>query len=207
MKRNFLFVVLAAFALAIIPTTQSFGQKMSKSDEKKWKKIAKNYTKNPAALKKMTEEHRQYSRNNAQWESEIEQLKRAVDEKNNRIESLQAESTQLRSKVANMETMSTQRPEPPVRNEPMMDDNSNFGVWYKVQIGAYEDTRISQDLQGDNLQLEGEDSLQKIVIGNYRNYDDAKMLKDQLKTIGVKDAWVVSYKDGVRVPMEEVREN
>ena len=206
MKRNFLFVVLAALTLAILPTAESFGQKMSKKDEKKWKKIAKNYTKNPAALKKITEEHRQYSRNNAQWESEIEQLKRAVDDKNNRIESLQAEATQLRNKVANMETMATQRPEPIRPTQPMNDDGE-FGVWYKVQIGAYEDTRISQDLQGDNLQLEGEDSLQKIVIGNYRDYEDAKMLKDQLKNIGVKDAWVVSYRDGVRVPMEEVRNN
>ncbi len=204
MKRSFLFIVLAVFAFAIIPTTQSHGQKLSKSDAKKWKKIAKNYTKNPAALKKMTEEHRQYSRNNAQWESEIEQLKRSITDKNHRIEGLQDEAAQLRTRLSNAEAAATQRPAPqPISQS----EDSEFGVRFKVQIGAYEDKRISNDLEGDNLGLEGEDSLQKILIGNYSSYDEAKQLQEQLKNIGVKDAWIVSYKDGVRVSIDEAMNN
>ena len=41
------------------------------------------------------------------------------------------------------------------------------------------------------------------LIGNFRNYDEAKELSDYFKKIGLKDAWVVPYRDGTRITLKE----
>jgi hypothetical protein len=86
--------------------------------------------------------------------------------------------------------------------------SDDFGVWYRVQIGAYEDRSIDSDLETtEGLSLEGDDDLQKVVLGRFRTYEKAKRLQDHLKTMGVADAWIVTYKDGERVPIESVRQD
>lgn len=185
----------------------SFGQKMSKDEEKKWSKIAKNYSKNPEALKKLTEEHKQFSRNLTQLENEIETLKQSIDEKNSRLEAAQNESSQLRTRLANAESnMNSLSSRQEQDQEKETSNNSEFGIWFKVQIGAYNERKIADNLKSDNLSLEGDDT-QKIVIGSYRNYEDAKQLKDQLQAMGVKGAWVVSYKNGERISIDEALNN
>lgn len=88
----------------------------------------------------------------------------------------------------------------------MQETSDDFGVWFRVQIGAYENRHIDQRLETtDELSLEERNELQKIALGRFRNYDDAKQLQSQLQEMGLKDAWVVSYKDGERVPIETVK--
>jgi hypothetical protein len=48
------------------------------------------------------------------------------------------------------------------------------------------------------------DGLQKIVLGRFRDYQKAKQLQTQIQNLGIKDAWIASYEDGVRVPIEQV---
>ena len=57
-----------------------------------------------------------------------------------------------------------------------------------------------------NFGVENKDGLQKFTIGVFRDYWEADTFKKYLREMGVKDAWVVSYKDGVRVPIKEVLE-
>lgn len=90
----------------------------------------------------------------------------------------------------------------------MQEASDDFGVWFRVQIGAYEDRAIDNELETtEGLSLEGDDDLQKVVLGRFRTYEKAKRLQDHLKTMGVADAWIVTYKDGERVPIESVRQN
>lgn len=87
----------------------------------------------------------------------------------------------------------------------MQSVSDDYGVWYRVQIGAYEDRRIDQNLAtSDQIRLDQKGDLQRIVLGRFRNYEDAKALQNQLKAMGVRDAWIASYKDGERVPIESV---
>ena len=89
--------------------------------------------------------------------------------------------------------------------EQMQESSDDFGVWFRVQIGAYEESKVDENLSNsDKLALEGDD-LQKIALGRFREYDNAKALQTQLQSVGLKDAWIVSYKDGKRVPISEVR--
>ena len=118
----------------------------------------------------------------------------------NRADNLRAENETLQSQLVAMQNQ--------LENvtQQMQAASDDYGVWFRVQIGAYEERRIDQSLQTtDQLALEQQNNLQKIVLGRFRNYEDAKQLQSQLQAMGVKGAWVVSYRDGVRVPIEEVR--
>jgi chromosome segregation ATPase len=88
----------------------------------------------------------------------------------------------------------------------MQTASDDYGVWFRVQIGAYEQRNIDSELNtSEDLALENKDNVQKISVGRFRQYDKAKRLQDQLKSMGVKDAWIVTFKDGKRVPIESVK--
>ncbi|KGE85306.1 hypothetical protein IX84_27745 [Phaeodactylibacter xiamenensis] len=84
--------------------------------------------------------------------------------------------------------------------------SDDYGTWFRVQIGAYQDPKIDSDLQTneDGLGVKTMDGLQKIVLGRFRDYQKAKQLQSQIQNLGIKDAWIASYEDGVRVPIEQV---
>ena len=49
-----------------------------------------------------------------------------------------------------------------------------------------------------------EDGYIKYILGQFRDYDMADLFKKKLRKIGVKEAWIVPYKDGKRVALKEV---
>jgi hypothetical protein len=81
------------------------------------------------------------------------------------------------------------------------------GVFFTVQIGAYNRVNIGHllDTSGSDLTIEEESGTKKYLLGGYKSYEDAANARKKIRQMGVKDAWIVSYKDGKRVPMNEVR--
>ena len=131
---------------------------------------------------------------------ELEQAKNMLGGRGDQMGQLQNENRALREQLTDAQSKLAS-----VTQE-MQASSDDYGVWYRVQIGAYEDRRIDNDLETtDKLSLETQDDLQKIALGRFRNYDDAKRLQNHLKSVGLKDAWIVSYQDGVRVPIETVK--
>ena len=136
----------------------------------------------------------------AKYRNQVESLDRQLAEKDQRIQQLLNEKNQLNRDLTSAET-SLQSV-----TEQLQETSDDYGVWFRVQIGAYEDRRIDKSLETtDQMTLEERDELQKVVLGRFRVYEDAKRLQEQLKGMGLDDAWIVSYKDGRRVPIEEVR--
>ncbi|MDG1298125.1 MAG: SPOR domain-containing protein [Saprospiraceae bacterium] len=89
----------------------------------------------------------------------------------------------------------------------MKASSDDYGVWFRVQIGAFGTNKINADIETtDELSIEDQESLQKISLGRFRDYEDAKALQKHLMEIGIIDAWVVSYKDGQRVAVDSVIE-
>ena len=89
----------------------------------------------------------------------------------------------------------------------MKASSDDYGVWFRVQLGAFGTNKINADIETtDELSIEDQESLQKISLGRFRNYEDAKALQKHLMEIGIIDAWVVSYKDGQRVAVDSVIE-
>jgi cell division septation protein DedD len=87
--------------------------------------------------------------------------------------------------------------------------NDQEGVVFKVQIGAFKNKDLSKYLEAsENFSGEtDENGLKRYSLGVFRDYWEADTFKKYLREMGVKDAWIVSFKDGQRVPIKEVLEN
>lgn len=79
------------------------------------------------------------------------------------------------------------------------------GLVFKVQIGAYVKREIPDNLTtSENLETEEKGDMQRIIVGQFRDYKKAESLKNQLRAMGVGDAFIVPYVDDVRKTLEEV---
>lgn len=139
-------------------------------------------------------------------QNDVQRLQMQLQETEARLNSKDANTGQMQSKINQLQDqLATTQRNLDVLSQQMQQTSDDYGVWFRVQIGAYEQDQIDPNLQtNDQFGLEGQ-GVQKIVLGRFRNYNDAKRLKEHLQKKGLKDAWIVSYRDGVRVPIEEVK--
>lgn len=78
---------------------------------------------------------------------------------------------------------------------------------YYVQLGAFKDT-VPKEIMDlyltvDNIQELKQDSLTVFVVGEFEKYHEALSKKDDLAIEGLKDAFIVAYNKGKRIPLEE----
>jgi len=79
------------------------------------------------------------------------------------------------------------------------------GVVLKVQLGAFEEIELPDGLDTSfNFDIEHQEEVNQYVIGQFRDYYKADLLKKELRSMGVESAWVVPYRNGERVPLKEV---
>ncbi|MEN0004102.1 MAG: hypothetical protein AAF798_08165 [Bacteroidota bacterium] len=154
-----------------------------------------------------TPEYQAAQRDLVNCQNDVERLKTQLQETEATLNSKDQTKGQLQGKINQLQDqLATTQRNLDMVSQQVQETSDDYGVWFRVQIGAYEQNQIDQSLQTtDQFALEGGDELQKIVLGRFRQYDEAKRLKDHLKTKGLKDAWIVSYKDGERVPIEAVK--
>ncbi|MEM1328030.1 MAG: hypothetical protein AAGI23_18870 [Bacteroidota bacterium] len=202
--------VLLFFALFSFLAVGLHAQELSKEEQKKWKNLAKEYKKNPIALKMLTEKAEGLDAELGQLNTEISQvqqennsLQAQMNRKDARIADMQAQVNQLNMQItemqANMETIAAKGGSS--TNE--MSGTDMVGVIYRVQIGAFEKPLNGSVVDADNVNVQAEDDLKKVQVGKLRDYQSAIDLRDQLRKMGVKDAFIVPYKDGVRVTIKE----
>jgi hypothetical protein len=82
------------------------------------------------------------------------------------------------------------------------------GLVFKVQIGAFRNKDLSKYLE-NNPNFSGDvdaDGTRKYTLGYFGDYWEADNFKKYLREMGVKDAWLVAYKNGQRVEMKDVLE-
>jgi len=181
-------------------------QELSKDEKKEWKRKAKDFKRNPAALKDLVEEKDRYKREAQELSSQINELEVEKTNRRSRIAQLERELTRLQNSLA--ETQSAldraESSDAPPRQAVAADDMS--GIIFRVQIGAFSELGIPADLdgEGDNMNIEEEGGMQKIIVGKYRDIERAEMVRSYMQKIGIPDAWVVAYQDGTRVPVESV---
>ncbi|HAN49779.1 MAG TPA: hypothetical protein DCQ08_02025 [Amoebophilaceae bacterium] len=92
-----------------------------------------------------------------------------------------------------------------------VDNSGQFyikGVVFKVQIGAYKKRDLSNVLEGKKLQevfeQERSKGINMYTLRHFRDYQKANQFKKELRVMGLKDAWIVAFKDGKRVPLKDV---
>jgi vacuolar-type H+-ATPase subunit I/STV1 len=199
MKTN---VTLLCLAL-LFAGTASFAQ-LSKQEKKEWKKKAKEYVKSPANLKQFTEEKQSAESQVAALNRRITEMQSAISNKDARIAELEDQLSQMRSQLAQARAEIAQLKENPVVN-PM---DFSKGIVFKVQVGAFKNKDLSKYFD-NNPNFGGEvreNEPQRITIGIFRDYWEADQFKKYMREMGVKDAWIVPYKDGQRTDIKDVLE-
>lgn len=196
--------LILLFCLALIfSTSQSFGQ-LSKKEKKEWKKKAKEYAKNPANLKQLIDDKQTAEGEVSSLNQKVTQMQSSISDKDAKIAELEDQLTQMRSQLTTANAELAQLKENPVVN-PM---DFSKGVVFKVQIGAFKNKDLAKYFD-NNPNFGGEvkeGEPQKVTIGIFRDYWEADTFKKYMREMGVKDAWIVPYRDGQRVEIKDVLE-
>ncbi len=181
---------------------------LSKDEKKEWKAKWKAYKKDLEGFKELVEENQTMRSQLSTTRRKLENLESQMGEKDAKIAELQDQITRMQAQVAaaraeaeKARAAAASKPAQPA--SPM----SMEGVVFKVQIGAFEKKDMSKFFDNNPMfSGETEDGLQKITLGFFRDYWEADTFKKYLREMGVKDAWIVPYKDGKRVPIKDVLE-
>lgn len=198
-KQTILIFCLVLFLVA----NASFAQ-LSKQETKEWRAKAKEYAKNPAALKQLVEDKQIADDQVATLNQKINQVLASASEKDAQIADLENQLAQTRSQLTAAQAQMAQ-PQPVQQTS---SDDYSQGVVFKVQIGAFRNKDLSKYFE-NNPNFGGEmreDGGQSLTIGVFRDYWEADTFKKYMREMGVKDAWIVPYKDGQRVDIKDVLE-
>lgn len=196
--------LILTFAMVTAFSINSFAQ-LSKAEQKEWKKKAKEYSKNPEQMKQLVEDNQSLQGQVTSLKTENTALQSRLSDKDAKVSELQDDMAKLRSELSDARAELREAKTQPAASSsggPMID-----GVVFKVQIGAFRNKDLSKYFENnENFGGESEDGMQKITLGQFRDYWEADTFKKYLREMGVKDAWIVPYKDGVRVPIKDVLE-
>ncbi len=203
MKKLILVSLLLVFGFTSIA-------QLSKQEKKEWKAKYKAYKKDLEGFKILVEENGSLKAQLSNAKNQLDETKSKLSDKDASISDLQDENARMKSQVAaaNAATQAARselnsKPSGAAEPAPMSMD----GVVFKVQVGAFAKKDMA-NFFGNNPMFSGEneEGLQKITLGFFRDYWEADTFKKHLREMGVKDAWIVPYKDGQRVPIKDVLE-
>jgi len=194
--KNLIILLCLVFVVTSVSTTYA---QLSKQEKKEWKKKAKALKKNPEELKNLYDENAALKSETSGYKRQISSLEGKLKEKDNQIASMTQSMRTMES-----ELLAAKEQMPSKSSGPAYDDS---GVVFKVQIGAFRNKDLSKYFDNtENFSGETEDGVQKITLGRFSDYWEADTFKKYLREMGVNDAWIVPYKDGVRVAMKDVLE-
>lgn len=198
MKNQLILLLCLTFIFA---SNEGFSQ-LSKKEKKEWKKKAKEYAKAPVNLKQLVEDKQTADGQVASLNQRLNQLQNTMSSKDARIAELESQLSQAQNQLSTARAELAQ-----MRENPNPMDYSR-GVVFKVQIGAFRNKDLSKYFE-NNPNFGGEkseDGGQRYTIGVFRDYWEADTFKKYMREMGVKDAWIVPYSDGVRVEIKDVLE-
>jgi hypothetical protein len=183
---------------------------LSKEEQKEWKTKYKAYKGDLEGFKELVEENGTLKSQLSTTKRQLATLEGQMGEKDSKIAELQDQLTRAQAQIAAAKeaemaaksALGNQQPVTVTKSPVSMD-----GVVFKVQIGAFEKKDMSKFFD-NNPMFSGEDEngMQKVTIGFFKDYWEADTFKKHLREMGVKDAWIVPFKDGKRVPIKDVLE-
>lgn len=202
MKRVALILTLVIL-LGGINTTYA---QLSKKEQKEWKKRLRRTS--PDQFKRMYDENNAVKEDLTSLQVQVNSLKAAVNEKDAKIAELTDELRKSESIVNEAKRSAAQALQQAEEMKRTSNQIPSKGVFFRVQIGAFRNKDLSKYFDNhDNFGGEiDEDGMQRITLGIFNDYWEADTFKKYLREMGVSDAWIVPYKDGVRVAMKDVLE-
>lgn len=203
MKKLVLVSLLLVFGFSSIA-------QLSKQEKKEWKSKYKAYKKDLEGFKILVEENGTLKGQLSNAKNQLADIKSRMSDKDARISDLQDDNNRMKSQVA-AANASAQEARNALNSKPISSSQlspmSVDGVVFKVQVGAFEKKDLSSFFDNNPMfSGETEEGMQKITLGFFRDYWEADTFKKHLREMGVKDAWIVPYKDGTRVLIKDVLE-
>ncbi len=116
-----------------------------------------------------------------------------------------AEVIELKEKIANLEKSIQDSQIPNESNSSVTETKGSLldELTYAVQIGAFEKRNLSLYSQNYvNFKEIKKGEYNKYALGNFATLQEAKNFRKELISIGFKDAFVASYKNGERIRIE-----
>ncbi len=198
-------IVIICLALIFSGTTV-FAQ-LSKSEKKEWKKKAKDMKKHPENLKTLSEDKQVADTKVVDLSGKVREMEGTISDRDARITELEDMLSRMRGELASCNSSLVKLRETPPAPSPM---DFSKGVVFKVQVGAFKNKNLAKYFD-NNPNFGGEAGKeptdpQKLTIGIFRDYWEADTFKKYMREMGVKDAWIVPYRDGVRVEIKDVLE-
>lgn len=153
--------------------------KMSRSEKKAIKKELKNYRKNPEIYQKKKIKQKETV---ATLEDEVEKLNIELAEKELQIAKLNDLVDELMNKL-----------------EVALDDDTPDGTVYKVQMGYFQHLNL-ESFNGEKRYVRAEeiDGAKRYTIGYFKSLEDAMKFTNDIKKLGIEDAFVSQYINGRR---------
>ncbi|AHM61443.1 hypothetical protein D770_15945 [Flammeovirgaceae bacterium 311] len=195
--------VLAVVVLLCFGLSYNASAQLSKKEKKEWKKQMKDL--DVEAFKKLVEEKESFESQVASLNSQVSSLQARANEKTTEADRLKSEMKDLQNQLAEAKASQAQE----ANNMDISGKSTRVvkGVAFKVQIGAFRNKDLTKYFE-NNGSFDGEvdNTTQRYTLGTFTDYWEADKFKKYLREMGVKDAWIVAYKDGQRVPLKDVLE-
>ena len=196
-------LVILSFLLALT-FAETANAQMSKKEAKEWKKRIKSLT--PEQYKALLEENKSLKSQVSGLKKEQSSVDDKLKEKDDQIADLQDQVSGMRREVSEAKRKAEQSVATTASSRSVNSVPSK-GVVFKVQIGAFKQKDLKKFSKNNpSFEVDEKDGTLKYTLGLFRDYWEADTFKKYLREMGVKDAYVVAYKDGKRVPMKEVLE-
>jgi hypothetical protein len=198
-------ILLTIVFLVVCSLSTSYAQKKTKEEkelEKEWKKKMSNLE--PLEYKRLVEE-------NAAAKAEVSEMNSKMSNFNNELAAKATEVEQLKTQIDDLKKKATEEVTSNVTKSSVHSGNHNApstGVVFKVQIGSFRKRDLAKYFD-NNPNFSGEvdaDGTRKYTLGYFGEYWEADTFKKYLREMGVKDAWIVPYKNGQRVNIKDVLE-
>ena len=199
--------VVFLFLAMSLSLSVSFAQKLTKeekAEEKEWAKKMKNLK--PLDYKHLIEEKESLSQQAQEASSNLNQCTSSQAAKDEEIVKLRAQLDSLRSAAPVVAAITTKGGKK--SNSSVAASTAKPGVVYKVQIGAFRNKDLTKYFNNNKNFSEDVDAdgAKKYTLGEFVEYWEADNFKKYLREMGVRDAWIVAYKDGNRVPIKDALE-
>ena len=211
--------------LTLVFSGAQVSAQLSKEEAKEWKRKAKELSKEPEELKKLSEgkasaeaEVSKLKADNKKLTGTLTEREASIGELENLISKMRAEAGVARAELEKLRAQAGLNADGSIkpgtitgRPAAIPTGDINSGIVFKVQIGAFKNKDLSKyfdnnpNFGGEAGKQPGEP--QRINIGIFRNYWEADLFKKYMREMGVKDAWIVPYKDGKRVEIKDVLES
>ena len=196
-------ILLGAFLL--LSLTVPAQAQLSRKEKKAWKKQMKAL--DPEEFKNLVEEKESLEGQLSSLNARVSSFDTKLNEKDQQLKQAQAELKDAQNQLEEAKASLAKLQQDESLDISGQNTRVAKGVVFKVQIGAFKNKDLAKYFaQNGSFDGEVDNSLQQYTLGTFQDYWEADKFKKYLRDMGVKDAWIVSYKDGQRVPLKDVLE-